>query len=447
MKRNASRTKFFLALVIFGLMGQIAWVVENMYFNVFLYEMFGASASQISAMVSASAIAATVTTLLMGALADKLGKRRVFICGGYILWGLSILSFCLIRKDVLVSLFPSLGAVGATATLTSVCVTLVIVMDCVMTFFGSTANDAAFNAWLTDVTKPGDRGAAEGINAMMPLVAILAVFGGFMSFDLSRSESWTTIFAIIGGCVLIIGAVGFFLIKDPEIKTDHNQNYFANIIYGFRPAVIRENKGLYFSLIAFAIFGISIQVFMPYLILYYTEGLQMEGYVLIMAPAIILASIFTVFWGRMYDRLPLKGSLLPALGLLGAGYLVLYFFRGTALVFIGSLLMMCGYLAGMAVFGALVRDYTPANRSGMFQGLRIVAQVLIPGVIGPVLGAWILRDADKVIGSDGTESFIPNQGIFMGALVVLLVLGAYLIFMLSRVERATNNEEASDEAA
>ena len=28
--------KFWAAMLIFGLMGQIAWVVENMYFNVFI---------------------------------------------------------------------------------------------------------------------------------------------------------------------------------------------------------------------------------------------------------------------------------------------------------------------------------------------------------------------------------------------------------------------------
>ena len=79
--------RFYLALVIFCLTGQIAWTVENMYFNVFIYKMFHATASEISAMVAASAVAATVTTLLIGALSDKLGKRKIFICGGSIAWG------------------------------------------------------------------------------------------------------------------------------------------------------------------------------------------------------------------------------------------------------------------------------------------------------------------------------------------------------------------------
>ena len=418
-----SKSKFYTALVIFSLVGQIAWVVENMYFNVFIYQMFNASASDIATMVMASAISATLTTVLIGALSDKLGKRRVFISAGYVLWGFSILSFALIRQDIIGKLFPTVSA-------SALCVTLVIVMDCVMTFFGSSANDACFNAWLTDVTDDSSRGKAEGINAMMPLVAILCVFGGFMSFDLSERSSWTTIFIIIGASVVVIGVLGFFLINEPKIKTDENQSYFKNIIYGFRPSVIKQNPILYLLLIAFAIFGISIQIFMPYLILYYTESLKMADYVLIMAPAIVLASVFTALWGRAYDKLGFGRSVVPSIALLMIGYLVLFFFRGTLLVFIGSLLMMCGYLAGMAVFGASIRDNTPENKSGMFQGLRIVAQVLIPGVVGPAIGEAILKDAELVTNDDGTTSFIPNEGIFMGALVVALVLSAFLVLLL-----------------
>ncbi len=422
--------KFFPALVIFSLTGQIAWVVENMYFNVFIYRMFGASAAEISAMVSASAIAATVTTLFIGALSDKVGKRKIFISGGYILWGISILAFCFVRTDVISAVFPMATSASA------ICITLTILLDCVMTFLGSSANDACFNAWLTDVTDEKNRGAAEGINAMMPLVAILAVFGGFMSFDLGKSESWTLIFAIIGGAVVLIGILGIFLIRDPNLRTEGNQNYFANIFYGFRPSVVRENPLLYLCLAAFALFGISIQIFMPYLILYYTVSLGMDNYVFVMAPAILLAAIFTAFFGRVYDRVRFGKAILPALALLAAGYILLYCFRGVALVFVGSLLMMCGYLAGAAVFGAVIRDYTPKNRAGMFQGLRIVAQVLIPGILGPAIGAGILQNAEQVMGDDGTLSFVPNANIFLAALGVAVLLAAFLVFVLRKMNKS-----------
>ena len=437
MKTKLS-SRFWVALTLFSLIGQVAWVVENMYFNVFIYKMFHASAAQISAMVAASSVAATVTTLLMGALSDRVGKRKIFICGGYLVWGVSILSFCLLRTDIIEDIFPM------TANAMALGVNLVIIMDCVMTFFGSTANDACFNAWLTDSTTHESRGAAEGINAMMPLVAILCVFGGFMGFDLNKSESWTTIFLIIGIAVTVIGIVGFFLIDEPHKKADGTDHYFANIIYGFRPSVMKQNPLLYLLLIAFALFGISIQIFMPYLILYYTEGLKMEGYVLVMAPAIILASVFTVIWGRVHDKVGFRASMLPSLGLLCAGYILLYFFRSTALVFVGSLLMMCGYLAGTAVFGAVIRDYTPEGRAGMFQGLRIAGQVLIPGIVGPAIGAWVLRDAETVVGDDGTESFIPNQNIFLAALIAAVVLGLFLALLLYIMKKKTAKEAAHE---
>ena len=57
--------RFWAALTIFSLMGQIAWVIENMYFNVFIYKMFHASAADISAMVAASAVCATLTTVFI----------------------------------------------------------------------------------------------------------------------------------------------------------------------------------------------------------------------------------------------------------------------------------------------------------------------------------------------------------------------------------------------
>ena len=420
--------KFYLALVIFSLVGQVAWVVENMYLNVFIYKMFNASAAAISAMVAASAVAATVTTIFVGALSDKIGKRKLFICLGYILWGISIWSFALIRMDVINALFP------AAASAAAVGVSLVIVMDCVMTFFGSSANDACFNAWLTDSTDATNRGKVEGINAMMPLVAILVVFGGFMSFDQNLPETWTLIFGIIGSVVLVLGVAGFFLIEEKPIATEDNQNYIGNIFYGFRPSVIRSNAKLYLALLAYGVFGIAINIFMPYLILYYSVSLGMEDYVLIFAPAIILAAVFTALYGRVYDRKGFKAAVLPALGLLMAGFVVLYFCKTTIPVFIGSLLMMWGYLSGMAVFGAVLRDYTPENKAGMFQGQRIVGQVLIPGIIGPAIGAAVLQNAETIINDDGTTSFIPNENIFLAAFLAACVIFVALWPLLRKMK-------------
>ena len=411
--------RFWCALTLFSLIGQVAWVVENMYLNVFIYKMFHASAGDISAMVAASAIAATLTTILIGALSDRVGKRKIFMCVGYILWGISVLCFAFLRTDWISAAFPLVTSAAAVG------VSLTIILDCVMTFFGSSANDAAFNAWLTDSTDHTNRGSAEGINAMMPLVAILVVFGGFMAFDLDRAESWTAIFIIIGVVVLLIGVLGFFLIDDVKV-TPSQTGYIQNVIYGFRPSTVKANPTLYIHLAAFILFNISIQIFMPYLIIYYEVSLGMTNYVLVMAPAIILASVVTAFWGRVYDKKAFRTSAFIALIWLILGYIILFIFRATAPVFVGSLFMMCGYLSGMAVFGAKIRDLTPAGKAGMLQGVRIFSQVLVPGVIGPYIGKAVLSNAEQILNNDGTYSFVPNANIFLAALVPAVIVLALL---------------------
>ncbi len=432
MRKNR---KFWAALIVFSLTGQIAWVVENMYFNVFIYKMFRASASDIALMVTASAVVATLTAILVGALSDRVGKRKIFMCAGYIAWGISIISFALVRADVISSLF---GSVTGAA---SVGITLVIILDCVMTFFGSSANDAAYNAWLTDSTDSRNRGAAEGINSMMPLVSILVVFGGFMGFDLDQASSWTAIYCIIGGLVLGIGVLGIFLVEEPAVPVPDSLGYLPTILYGFRPDVIRKNVILYLSMAAFVVFNTAIQVYMPYLIIYYEQTLGMADYVLIMAPAIILAAVATFFYGRLVDRFGFRKTAMPAMLTLMLGFVLLYLVpsripaEGLAMripVFIGSLLMMSGYLCGMAAFGTQLRNYTPEHMAGRFQGLRILSQVLIPGIIGPQIGAWVLRDAPTIENSDGTVSFLPSADIFLAAMIVLAVAVVALAVRLLR---------------
>lgn len=457
-----SSAKFKSALVIFSFMGQVAWVVENMYFNVFIYKMFNASAQDISAMVIASAITAAVTTLFIGCLADCVQKRKIFISLGYILWGFSILTFCLLRSDILEHFVTEKEGLSKVMAVSSLGISLVIIMDCVMTFFGSSANDASFNAWLTDCGSDGNRGKIEGINSMMPLIAILAVFGSFMAFDLDQSSSWVKIYLIIGSAVIIIGILGFFLIEDhinekenSDLQRDSTisaqcksqeknekliSRWAKSVVYSFRISVIKQNPLLYFTCLAFALFGISIQIFMPYLILYYEKSLGMANYVLVMAPAILVAALVTSLYGKVFDKHGFEIAIISPIAMLIAGYILLYFFKNMPCVFIGSLLMMSGYLTGMAVFGAKLREQIPQDKTGMFQGIRIIAQVLIPGIIGPAIGAAVLKNAQKIVNSDGTTSFLPNNNIFLAALIAISVLVAFLVLQfLARKKRNKSN--------
>lgn len=425
MKSKLSK-KTWLGIVIFSLVGQIAWTMENMFYNLYIVDQFNASPSHIALMVSLSAITATVTTLFMGALTDKIGKRKLFIISGYFLWGLTILSFIFVNKQYIQS-----AIVG---------ISLVILLDCLMTFFGSTANDASYNAYLTEISDDSNRGKIEGINSAMPLISILIVFGGLSSFAKVQedgTDTWHIVFIIIGVLVLLSGIVGLFTIKEPERVINSNEPYFKNIFYGFRPSVMKSHKTLYIILAAFAIFGISLQVYMPYYIIYlqnaglhidFASQIGFDSYVIIMAPAIIVAAVFTMLYGKVIDKFGFIKSVIPTLITYGIGLLLLTFLKGAIGMFIGCLLMMCGYLASTACFNAVIRKYTPSDKVGLFQGLRIVASVLIPMLIGPWIGSTICGGG-ALFGVATDERFTVSPYVFLGGLIVILLIVIPMLFI------------------
>lgn len=433
MNKGLGRKTWF-AIVLFSLFGQVAWTIENMFFNVFIEETFGASGNDISLMVSASAVAATLTTLFMGALSDKIGKRKVFICFGYLLWGLSIMAFALLRIDTITAIF---GEVVSAAALG---IGLTIAFDCLMTFFGSTANDAAFSAWITDITDNSNRGKVEGINSAMPLISILVVFGADMLIPAGDSH-WTFLFLIFGIVVLVIGVLSFFLIKEPQLEKK-DEPYFKNIFHGFKPSVVKENKWLYIFLLGFCVFSISVQVFMPFLIIYFTKTLLLENYVLIFAPAIVIAAVFTMFYGKYIDKYGFKIMSPISLIIYLVGLLTLGFFTNQVFVFIGTLLMMMGFLSITACFNASIRDNTPADQVGLFQGIRIFMSVLIPMLIGPWIGSAISGEAG-MLGVVG-EGFIPSSLIFIAATLVGVLTFIFIIIIPKKKGDSDAKLQSSD---
>lgn len=423
-----SRKAWFL-IILLSLMGQVAWAVENNFFNLFVQDVFGASLSDVALMVSASAITATATTLLAGVWSDRVGRRKVFVVAGTLLWGVSICVFAALQ-----GISQALARDAAAAA--ALGITLTIVADCVMTFFGSLANDSAFNAWMTDVTDDTNRGKVEGVNSSMPLLSMLAVFGGAMFLMIVRDDGSVTynyalFFLIIGIIVLVTGVLAAALMDDSHPEPKRNEGYLAEVFYGFRPSVMRAQPMLYLVLLAYCVFAIAMQVFMPYYVLYlrlpYILG---ENYVLVMAPCIIIASVFTILYGRTFDnRGFLKSILIPILLFL-AGCVLLTVLTNAPGVFVGSMLMLSGYLGSVACFGAEVRNYTPEGHVGLYQGIRIFMVVLVPMLIGPWIGSAISASSSSVIGFGVVgDGFTPSSLVFAGGGVVALLTFVVLYFI------------------
>lgn len=440
--RSGSITKLrgrtWSVIILIAICGQVAWAVENNFFNLFIQDAFGANLSQVALMVSASALAATLTTVFVGAWSDRIGHRKVFIVVGYVLWGCSILLFAALQ-DI------SRALAGDVAAAAQIGIMLTIVFDCAMTFFGSSANDSCFNAWVTDVTDDTNRGRVEGVNSAMPLLAMLLVFGGAMFLMYTDDAGVVTydyrlFFIIIGCLVILVGILTAFLMDDSHPAPGRGRGYLKDILYGFRPKALHENPVLYLVLLAFCVFSTALQVFMPYYVLYLRlPYILSDGYVLVMAPGIVIAAIFTIFYGRVMDRKGFSWAIRIPFGLFLVGCLLLTLFTGPALVFVGSVLMLSGYLGATACFAAEIRNNTPVDRVGLFQGLRIFMVVLIPMLIGPWIGSAVSASGGSIGFGVVGDGFTPSSAIFLaGALVSLLVI--VVLAIIRRRKTAAGSE-------
>lgn len=425
MKERLGARKWATLLLV-GLFGQFAWTIENMYFNVFLYKTISTDPGYIAAMVGWSAAAATVTTLLMGALSDRLGKRKAFITVGYLLWGLSTAAFGYITPENAGRLFPGANAAAAAAT-------MVVVLDCVMTFFGSTANDAAFNAWVTDNTTQQNRGRAESVLAILPLISMLIIFGAFDG--LTQQGKWREFFNIFGIAVSVVGLLSLFLVKDEPALKPRRDSYFKNLLYGLRPSVVRQNPELYLSFAAFCLFSVAVQVFFPFLIIYIQYFLGITDYAIVLGVVLILASAVSVLSGRWIDRFGKLRFTVPAAAVMLAGLVGMFFVRSQIGVMIAGTVMMSGYMMLTAALSANIRDWTPEDKVGHFQGIRMIFQVLLPMIIGPAIGAALIRSNPMTYEELGQIKTVPTPGIYLGAAAVLLLTAIPIIILKKREKR------------
>ncbi len=439
----SGRTWFNLCL--FGFIGQVAWNLENMYYNTFMYNTVyegGAvtgtlqSMDAITLMVNLSAVTAVITTFIMGNLSDKMNKRKIFICAGYFIWGIITISFGFLTKENIGGLF---GITEPLAVVTATAVSI-IVMDCVMTFVGSTSNDSAFNAWVTDITTSKNRATAESVLAILPVVAMVVVMlsGGFISAlgggDLSKG--YMIYFLVLGVLVVLCGFIGMFSLKDSrsgEKKTD--SNYWADLIYGFKPSVIKENSKLYLSLCCVCLYSIAVQCFFPFLFIYLDHGLGFKiedllGYlnptvIIIAVVALIGVGVGIIAIGKLTDKIGKRNLVMVAAALFIGGLISAGFADKIGAFGLCAVPLFAGYgLLGIQL-NSTVRDYTPEDKTGLFQGIRMIFFVLIPMLVGPQIGKTVCNavgSGSYVDAATGLTQSEPCKEMFLAAGVVAVLM-------------------------
>lgn len=459
IKEKLSKKNWFI-ITLFCFMGGIAWNTENMYFNTFITNEIYADVSQnailgtmeattaVARMVALSAIAAVVTTFIMGALSDRLKNRKMFISVGYILWGIVTAMFGFITKENVANLFNLTDEVKILGTT----VWFVILMDIVMTFMGSTSNDAAFQAWMTDITVPKQRPAVETVLSVVGTISSFAVTG-VGSFAQAGTISYKVFFVGLGVIVSLCGVAGLFLIKDPPrtIEKENSANYWSDLFYGFRPSVIKENSRLYLALASFCFAIVAFQVFYPYLLTYiqYVVIPDNGGAENILKPsvivmAVVVVAILLVCIVKLLKLATVKKGFCLVVGVIAMtfGFAILSTSTSIYVIILSILPVVVGNAMVNILFGATVKDFIPEGMAGRFQGIRMIFSVLIPMVVGPVIGDMACqRAAQTIINEANAEVIVPAKNMFLWAGVVSIFALVPLYFLIKKGIDSTESQK------
>lgn len=446
MKKQNTQKQFsklgantWISIILFGLIGQIAWIVENMYFSRFMQNEITRAPYATTLLVAFSAAFATLATLIGGALSDRTGRRKAFICWGYVVWGFTIAAFALIPMQ------PSADKVLPM-------VILVVAMDCIMSVIGSISNDATYNAWITDVTNTSNRARIDTVLAIMPLFAIAIVFGGFDSLTNASAtvSDWRKFFIIMGIIPTVSGFIGLFIMKDrKDLKPKKDAPFFSDFIYSLNPKIVKENKMLYICLAGNMVSAIAYQIYINYLFNIVEGTLKIKNYIIPVGIIMVVAAVVSVIVSSAMDKYGKKHFYYPTIIAGIVGCIIIWsakFFIDknetveTIILIIGGILLIGVSLVMAGLFTASYRDYIPKGKEGLFQGCRMVMYVLVPMIIGPVIAQIIISACNKGVAD---ENIVYPMELFLGAAVVFLF--CFIPAKLVRNEQGLQHERLMQE--
>jgi len=411
----------WIAIIILGFLGSLAWGVENQFFNTFIYNNISPDPRPVSWMVAASAIVATLASIFMGALSDRVRHRwgrKPFLLIGYLGWGITTALF------PTAALFHSIG----------IAVFMAILFDCVMTFFGSSANDSVFHAYVADITTVDNRGKVMGILEILTWVALLFVYGG--AGIVIEALGYYAFFYIVGGLVFVLGLVASILLKEPELpKEAPKGSYFSQISETFKWSTLKQQTDFLKLLISITLWGVAQQIFFPYLMIYistYLEKSPKEA-ALIVFFAILLGGIATAYpLGMLADRWGRKQVALLAVVVEMVGLIAFSLARSTPALILTGILWLAPISAWTIATGSWSKDLFPEDKRGQFGGYVILFSVALTMVPGPLLGSWLITHYGISAVIDGKAGFIPTSLIFQAAGVATLLAAIPLLTMRSK---------------
>jgi MFS family permease len=415
--------RIWMAIILLGFSGQLAWGVENQFFNTFMYDKITPDPRPISWMVAASAVTATLTTILMGTLSDRTrtrwGRRRPFILFGYLAWG------------IFTSAFP-LAAFFRPVTLA---IGMAILFDCVMTFFGSTANDASLNAYITDVTTDENRGRVIGVVEILTWVAILIVYGG--AGLIIENLGYYAFFYLIGGAVFVLGLLGSFLVKEELLPEKPKISYWKQIADSLRLKNLAANRNFFLVLMGISLWAIAQNVFFPYLIIYLQHYVQLDtmSSTVTIAVSILIGGIALAYpLGLLIDKWGRKPVALISVGAEMVGLILFSLSKSLLPLVLTGILWLVPLTAWTIATSTWSKDLFPEDKRGQFAGYYLFFWVMLPMILGPLTGGWLGTHYGIPTVIEGQAGYIPTPLIFQVAGVATLLAAIPLAFTKKKGE-------------
>ena len=422
--KKRSNLTFWLLVWGLGIAGQLCWNMENQWFNTFVYAKIAKDPTIISWMVGVSAAATTVSTFLFGCVSDRLGKRKILVAVGYILWGIFTILFGLTQ-------FLSPGAGAALFAVGFA----VVAADAVMSFFGSMGNDIGLNAWVNDHMHDGNRGQLGAALATQPIIGTIVgtVVGGML---VGSDDNYMRLFLVMGLAVIAFGIYCLAAMKDsPDLKPSRRGSFGNQFFSIFDFRAYLQNRELAWVNLALAVFFIAFNLYFThignYMIYYLGFAPDMMGY--IEGIALILAMLFTIPGTRLLNRGMAPGLCLAATVINSLGVATLGFFvrpesvnpvsAWNPVLLAGVFLMGLGYVVFLQSITVWSKQLYPEDARGQFEGIRILFFVLIPMVIAPLISNPIIKKSGEFVDENGFTAYLPTHTLLLvGAGLVLLTI-------------------------
>ena len=427
MEKNINQKisgKTWLLIWVLGLAGQLCWSVENQWFNTFVYAKIAADPWIVSWMVAVSSVVTTFSTFFFGTWSDRKGKRKPFLCIGYILWGVFTILFGVTE------FLPKNELVAAAI--------MVIAMDALMSFFGSMGNDAAFSSWTTDLSNDSNRGQIGAVLAALPIIA--TIVGTVVSGILIAALDYFAFFIIVGVFVIIIGLLGIIFMREADgIVPNKDEKGFGHQFFSvFNFKNIKENKELFCVFLISCVYFICFNFYYTHIGNYfiytlgYDEGMAgiIQGVGLGLAIFATLPAITLINKGQHVKMIAAS----VIFSVLGLG--VIGFAGGNLLMLLpGIILAGVGYVLVVQTTTAWSKSLYPEGNYGQYEGVRIVFNVMIPMVIGPSAASVLIERFGNPVVIENKPGMAPTAIIFFAA-AILSVLTLIPMLMAAKQKKS-----------